>query len=105
MTNRDAQLAVEDINAWEEKYGQIPETGVIVVMNSGSSNQYSTPRKYFGYPDGVKIEKNTKDLHFPGVHPDATKFLVHNRCSFFGIFTMKFFFGKQHSLKTTKDRV
>lgn len=77
--NKDAQMTVDDIQAWESQYGNIPDSS-IVLMNSGSAKNYATPKIYFGYPDDVGInEKNTKDLHFQGVHPDATKWLVDNR--------------------------
>ena len=83
MTDRDAQLTVEDVKTWETTNGRIPENS-IVLMNSGSSNHYKNPKMYFGYPDEEKLEsKDVKHLHFPGFHPDATKFLVHQRLILF----------------------
>ena len=79
MIDRDAQLTVEDVMAWETIYGMIPENS-IVLMNSGSSNHYNDPKMYFGYPDEEKFKsKDVTHLHFPGFHPDATKFLVDKR--------------------------
>ena len=78
-TNRDAQMTLEDVNKWEDEHGKIPE-GSIVLMNSGSHQFYSKPKTYFGYPDDESFKKkDVKHLHFPGVHPDATDFLVNQR--------------------------
>ena len=79
IKNRDSQLTLEDISAWEETHGRIPDNS-IVLMNSGSSTLYKDPKLYFGYPDEEKSKlKDVKHLHFPGVHPDATDFLVNKR--------------------------
>ena len=79
IKNRDAQLTLEDIKAWEESNRKIPDNS-IVLMNSGSSKLYKDPKRYFGYPDEEKFKlKDVKHLHFPGVHPDATDFLVNKR--------------------------
>ena len=78
-TNRDAQMTLEDVNKWEDEHGKIPE-GSIILMNSGSHQFYSKPKTYFGYPDDESFKKkDVKHLHFPGVHPDATDFLVNQR--------------------------
>ena len=70
---------MEDIEAWEENHGKIPENA-IVLMNSGSSKWYKTPKSYFGYPNEEAFNiKDVKKLHFPGVHPDAAEFLVNKR--------------------------
>ena len=77
--NRDAQLTVDDIGEWETTHGKIPEQAIIL-MNSGSAKLYKTPKMYFGYPDEATFNlKDVKNLHFPGVHPDATEFLVNKR--------------------------
>ena len=81
--NRDAQLTLEDVNAWEATHGNIPDKA-IVLINSGSSKFYNDSKTYFGYPDDETFNlKDVKHLHFPGVHPDATDFLVNRRLIFF----------------------
>ena len=53
-------------------------------MNSGSSMFYNNSKQYFGYPDDEKFNsKDVKHLHFPGVHPEATDYLVNKRLTFF----------------------
>ena len=46
-TNADAELQVEDLLAWEKKYGRIPD-GAIVMMNSGWGQHWSNRTKYLG---------------------------------------------------------
>ena len=78
-TDKDAQLTVGDIDDWENLHGRIPD-GAIILMNSGMAKHYANPKMYFGYPNGIGLnDKNTKDLHFPGVRPDAAKWLVDER--------------------------
>ena len=78
-TNRDAQMTLEDVKKWEDEHGKIPEKSIIL-MNSGSYKLYNKPKTYFGYPDDESFKKkDVKHLHFPGVHPDATDFLVNQR--------------------------
>ena len=78
-TNQDAQMTIEDVKNWEEDHGRIPENSIIL-MNSGSYKFYNKPKMYFGYPDDESFrKKDVKYLHFPGVHPDATDFLVNQR--------------------------
>ena len=72
-------MTLEDVTKWEDVNGKIPEKSIIL-MNSGSYKFYSKPKTYFGYPDDESfIKKDVKYLHFPGVHPDATDFLVNQR--------------------------
>ena len=75
----DTRLDVADIEKWERDNGRIPD-GAIVVMNSGRGKLYSDRKRYFGYPEGLDPEpKDTKNLHFPGFHPEAAAWLVNNR--------------------------
>ena len=58
--NKDAQVTVEDLQAWEKKHGQIP-TGSIVLMNSGWGK--------FWYNESLFRGNDTDDIlyiHFPG---------------------------------------
>merc|ERR1712223_1469022 len=74
----------------------------IVLMNSGSSKLYKDPKHYFGYPDEVKFtSRDVKHLHFPGVHPDATDFLVNKRNIIgLGVDTPSTDFGQSRDFKT-----
>lgn len=76
VADRDYQITVEDIMAWEKTNGQIPD-GSIILFQTGFGSRWPDKKSYLGTdqkgPDAVK------DLHFPGLHPDAAKWLVANR--------------------------
>lgn len=75
-SDRDYQISVEDIKAWEAANGKIPEWS-IVLFHTGFASRWPDKKSYLGTdqkgPDAVK------DLHFPGLHPDAAEWLVENR--------------------------
>lgn len=74
--DRDYQITVEDIRAWETANGKIPEWSIIL-FQTGFAAKWPDKKAYLGTdqngPDAVK------ELHFPGLHPDAAKWLVENR--------------------------
>jgi kynurenine formamidase len=74
--NRDYQISVEDIASWESENGQIPD-GSIVLLETGFGRYWPDRVKYLGTdkrgPEGVA------ELHFPGLHPEAARWLVENR--------------------------
>ncbi len=66
----DTELTPEDIRAWENVYGDLPE-GCCVAVNAGW-DQYATG---LGYRNAD--QNGTK--HFPGVHPDSCQMLLEER--------------------------
>ena len=74
--DRDYRITVDDIKAWETSNGKMPEW-CIVLFQTGFGSKWPDKKSYLGTdqkgPDAVK------DLHFPGLHPDAAKWLVENR--------------------------
>lgn len=74
--DRDHQITIDDIKAWETVNGKIPEWSIIL-FQTGFGSKWPNAKDYLGTdqkgPDAVK------DLHFPGLHPDAAKWLVENR--------------------------
>ena len=50
-------------------------------MYSGYGQHYANKTAYFGWPAGTEENDptNTKDLHFPGISPDAASWLVDKR--------------------------
>ena len=74
--NRDYRITVEDITSWESENGQIPD-GSIVLLETGFGRYWPDRVKYLGTdkrgPEGVA------ELHFPGLHPEAARWLVENR--------------------------
>lgn len=74
--DRDYEITVDDIKAWEAANGKIPEWA-IVLFRTGFASRWPDRKAYLGTdqkgPDAVK------DLHFPGLHPEAAKWMVENR--------------------------
>jgi kynurenine formamidase len=75
--DRDYQLTVENILAWEKKHGRIPDRAW-VIMYTGVGTQF--------YPDKVKVlgtattgKEALPKLSFPGFSPESATFLVTHR--------------------------
>ena len=78
QTSKDSDylLSLEDVNAFEEKYGTIP-SGSIVMLRTGWGNYYGNRTKYFGFVDG--LPKDATNLHFPSYGTDAARLLIEDR--------------------------
>lgn len=74
--DRDYLITVEDIKAWEAANGAIPEWSIILFY-TGFGSKWPDKKAYLGTDQ--KGDAAAKDLHFPGIHPDAAKWLVENR--------------------------
>ncbi len=74
--DRDYLITIDDIKAWETTNGKMPEW-CIILFQTGFASRWPDKKTYLGTdqkgPDAVK------DLHFPGLHPEAAKWLVENR--------------------------
>ena len=66
--NPDYLLSIEDISAWENTYGQIPQ-GAVVMADTGWDSRWKLADRYRN-PDRKGVP------HFPGFSLDAAKFLV-----------------------------
>ena len=68
--NEDAQVTIEDLKAWEETHGPLPER-CCVAMLSGWDTRVEKPG-FINFDDkGVR--------HFPGFHTDAAIFMLDER--------------------------
>jgi len=76
LANRDYQIAVGDLEAWEKKHGAIPD-GAIVLLHTGYGRFWPNRKDYLGTdlrgPAGVAA------LSFPGLAPAAAEWLVQHR--------------------------
>lgn len=76
LPNPDYQVGIEDFKTWEAKHGKIAD-GSIVFLSTGYARFWPDKVKYMGTdkrgPEAVKL------LHFPGLDPEAAKWLVENR--------------------------
>ncbi|MBM4162289.1 MAG: cyclase family protein [Ignavibacteria bacterium] len=74
--DRDYQVQVSDFEAWEKKHG-IPVNDHIVLLRTGFGNYYPDRVKYMGTDERGEVA--VAKLRFPGLHPDAAKWLVKER--------------------------
>ncbi|MGI9055886.1 MAG: cyclase family protein [Pyrinomonadaceae bacterium] len=74
--NPDYQISIEDLTNWEKTNGQIPD-GNILFLQTGFGKFYPDKLKYLG--TDKRGDAVVKDLHFPGLAPEAAKWLVANR--------------------------
>jgi kynurenine formamidase len=74
--NADYQISVTDLKTWEEKHGQIAQ-GAIVLLNTGFARHWPDAKKYLGTDE--KGAEAVAKLHFPGLHPDAARWLATER--------------------------
>jgi len=74
--NRDYLVSVDDFNAWEKQHGQIP-SGAIVLLRTGFAKYWPDRVKYMGTDE--RGASAVAKLHFPGLSPDASRWLTTNR--------------------------
>lgn len=76
LADRDYRVTVADLTAWETSNGRIPD-GSMVLLRTGFARYWPDRKQYLGTdrrgPEAVA------ELHFPGLHPDAAKWLVTKR--------------------------
>lgn len=75
--NPDYLISINDFKTWEKQQGmQIPD-GSIVLLETGYSMFYPDAQRYLGTTN--RGEDAVKELHFPGLDPEAATWLVKNR--------------------------
>jgi kynurenine formamidase len=74
--HEDYLITVADLEAWEAAHGRIPD-GAILLIRTGWEEHYGDRTRYLGTgatgPDAVPL------LHFPGIDPEAARWLVAER--------------------------
>jgi kynurenine formamidase len=98
LANRDYQITIADIENWEKENGTLPEN-TIILFKTGYGQYYPNRAKYFGSPKtGVEA---IPELHFPGVLPETTQWLVEKRkIKALGLDTPSMDFGQSKDFKT-----
>lgn len=76
VTDRDYQITAEDLQAWEAEHGPIAD-GTIVLLRTGYGQYWPDRERYMGTAE--RGEQAVAQLHFPGLRPDAARWLVENR--------------------------
>jgi kynurenine formamidase len=98
LANRDYQVSIADVENWEKENGQIPEN-TIVIFKTGYGQFYPDRATYFGTPN--KGPEAIPLLHFPGIDPATTKWLVENRkIKAMGLDTPSMDYGQSKDFKT-----
>ena len=74
--NRDYQVTESDLKDWERRNGRIP-AGTILLLRTGFGRFYPDRKAYLG--TNQRGAGAVADLHFPGLHPSAARWLTLNR--------------------------
>jgi kynurenine formamidase len=94
----DDQVTVADLEAWEQAHGPLPD-GVAVLIRTGWAERWPDAASYLGTAE--RGAEAVADLHFPGVAPEAARWLVENRrISALGIDTPSIDYGQSTLFET-----
>jgi kynurenine formamidase len=74
--DRDYQVSSADFQNWEQQNGRIPD-GSIVLIQTGWSEYWNERAKYLGTEK--RGAEGVAELHFPGLAPEAARWLTENR--------------------------
>lgn len=72
----DYQVGVADLEAWEQQHGAI-EPDSIVLIRTDYARRWPDPVAYLGTAE--RGDAAVAKLHFPGLHPDAARWLADRR--------------------------
>ena len=89
--NADYQVSVADFTAWEQAHGQI-ESDSIVLIRTDFAKRWPNAQTYLGTAE--RGEAAVPKLHFPGLHPDAAKWLVERKVKAVGLDTASIDYGQ-----------
>lgn len=83
--NADAELTPDDIKAWTDKNGPLPEGGIVAMLSGWGQHVESDKYRNLG-ADG-------KTMHFPGFHLEAVKQLLETSTKAIAVDTLSLDFG------------
>jgi kynurenine formamidase len=88
----DYQITPADLQAWEATHGAIPNDAIVLLL-TGYGSRWPDAAAYLGTAE--RGEAAVAKLHFPGLHPDAARWLVaERRISAIGLDTASIDFGQ-----------
>ena len=94
----DYLVTVEDLEAFEAEYGQIPG-GAILLIRTGWGDRRPDRAAYLG--TDILGPEAVPELHFPGLHPDAATWILENRSiASLGIDTPSIDYGQSTGFET-----
>src|SRR2546430_10392795 len=94
---RDYRIASGDLEGWEQAHGRIPE-GAIVLFRTGWGSRWPDRARYLGTTKAGAAA--VPELHFPGIHADAARWLVGRRVRAVGIDTPSIDYGQSTTFDT-----
>lgn len=72
----DYLISIKDLKNWEKENSEIPQQS-IVLLQTGFGKFYPDAKKYLG--TDKRGPEAVKELHFPGLSPEAAEWLIKNR--------------------------
>ncbi|MGF1669551.1 MAG: cyclase family protein [Balneolaceae bacterium] len=76
LQDRNYQIKINDILAWEDQYSVIPDRSILL-FHTGFGSYWPDAEMYLG--THKRGEEGIAELSFPGIHPKAAQWLVDNR--------------------------
>jgi len=95
--DRDFRVAPADLEAWERGHTPIPE-GTIVLIRTGWGSRWPDRARYLGTTQTGPAA--VPELHFPGIHADAARWLVARKVRAVGIDTPSIDYGQSTTFDT-----
>jgi kynurenine formamidase len=96
--NPDYQVSVADLQRTEREQGTIPPEAILL-LRTGFSRRWPDAARYLGTAE--RGDTAVAKLHFPGLHPDAARWLVANRpVKAIGIDTASIDYGQSTQFET-----
>lgn len=94
----DYLVSVTDLESWEGEHGEIP-ADAILLLYTGWGARWPDKERYLGTT--LSGPEAVPHLHFPGVHPEAARWLVdHRRIAALGIDTPSIDYGQSSGFET-----
>ncbi len=98
VSDADYLVSVNDLEAWESTHGRIPDQSILL-LRTGWGARWPDRESYLG--TDLVGEKAVPELHFPGIDPDAARWLVENRnIDAIGIDTASIDYGQSSLFET-----
>lgn len=96
--DRDHQIGVDELAGFETEHGRVPP-GAIVLLRTGFARFWPDRTAYLGTDQ--RGPAAAAKLHFPGLHPDAARWLAEERrIAAVGIDTASLDFGQSKTFDT-----
>lgn len=96
--DRDYRVTTPDLERWEAEHGRIQDH-VIVLLNTGYARFWPGRKDYLG--TDLRGQEGVRELHFPGLHPEAAAWLVRERqIKAVGIDTASIDYGQSTKFET-----